>query len=756
MSTIRIMDRRDFLETLFSAGALILSAPLLTSSGQAAAGAFAASGRAAKSAWRSGLWLGIETDGTVIIITHRSEMGTGVRSTLPMIVAEELDAEWDRVKLEQAVGDGRLGSQNTDGSCSIRDFIGTMREAGATARLMLERAAAARWNVPASECMAERHEVVHRPTGKKAGFGELASEASKQPVPKKEDLKFKTPDRYRYIGKTMPTKDVEDLCQGKGTFGYDVQVPGMVYASIARSPVFGGELEDYHDGEAKKVNGVRGTAVIPPFKAPHAFQALGGVAVIADHTWAALQGRKKLKVSWKSSPHDNFASDAYRKELVEAAKKPQKLVRNVGDVNRAFGPGAKTFEADYYTPMLAHAPMEPPVAVADVREGQATLWAATQDPQAVQSAVAGALGIDKSKVTCHVTLLGGGFGRKSKPDYVCEAALLSKQLGKPVKVAWSREDDIGFDYYHAPAAMHMKAAVDAKGRPTAWLQRSVFPTIGSTFNAAARYGEEFEMGMGWTDLPFDIANHRAENGPAENHVRIGWLRSVANVYHAFAIHSFLDELAQAARRDPVEYFLDVLGADRVVLPKPEGMGHWNNGKPPEEFPIDTARLRRVVELVAEESGWKNRKNGGGQGWGFAAHRSFLSYVAVVARVEVDRAGRIRIPRMDIAADVGAVIHPDRVTAQFEGSAVFGASIALMGEITAAQGRIQQSNFHNYGIARMQEAPMETRVHLVASDKAPAGVGEPGVPPIPPALCNAVFQATGKRVRELPLRRAKLT
>lgn len=754
MRTISVVDRREFLQTFFSAGALILSAPLISTSVRAAS-SFVSAGQVGKASWRPGLFLGIESDGTVLIVTHRSEMGTGIRSTLPMIVAEELDADWSRVRLEQGLGDERYGSQNTDGSCSIRDFMGTMREAGATARLMLERAAAAQWNVSAGECSAQFHEVVHGPTGRKLGFGTLVSGASKLPVPKKEELRFKPADRYRYIGKEVPTKDVDDLCRGTAQFGYDVQVPGMVCASIARSPVFGGEVEDYSDKEAMKVNGVQGTVVIPPFKSPHAFQALGGVAVIADHTWAALEGRKKLKVSWKPSPHDSFGSEPYKKELLEGVRKPQKAVRNTGNVDSAFAGNAKVLEAEYYTPMLAHAPMEPPVAVADVRDGRAVVWAATQDPQAVQSAVAGALQIDKANVVCHVTLLGGGFGRKSKPDYVCEAALLSKQLGKPVKVAWSREDDLGFDYYHAPAAMYMKAAVDGKGRPTAWLQRSVFPTIGSTFNAAARYGEEFEMGMGWTDLPFDIPNHRAENGPAENHVRIGWLRSVANIYHAFAIHSFLDELAMAAKRDPVEFFLDVLGPDRTVLPKPEGMGHWNNGKSPDEFPIDTARLRRVVELVAEKSGWKGRKNGGGTGWGFAAHRSFLSYVAVVVRVEVKKSGVIRIPRIDMAADVGMVINPDRVRAQFEGSAVFGASIAIMGEITAAGGRIQQSNFHNYPVARIQEAPIETHVHLVASDKAPAGVGEPGVPPVPPALCNAVYQATGKRVRELPLKRARL-
>ena len=364
-----------------------------------------------------------------------------------------------------------------------------------------------------------------------------------------------------------------------------------------------------------------------------------------------------------------------------------------------------------------------------------------------------ALGIKKEDVTCHVTLLGGGFGRKSKPDYVVEAALLSKKAGKPVKVVWTREDDIRFDYYHAVAAMYMKAGLDASGRTTAWLQRSVFPTIGSTFNADARYGQEFEMGMGWMDVPFDIPNHRAENGPAQNHVRIGWMRSVANIYHAFAVHSFVDELAHLAGKDPVQYLLSTLGPDRKITIPPEGdLKYWNNTMPQEKYPVDTARLRRVIEIAAEKSGWANKKPGNGRALGIAAHRSFLSYIAAVVEIEMGSDGKIRIPRVDFAVDCGTILHPDRVKSQFEGAGVFGASIARMGEITAANGQIQQSNFHNYPVARMNEAPRETHVHIVPSTDLPAGVGEPGVPPIPPAICNAIYRATGKRIRELPLKR----
>jgi isoquinoline 1-oxidoreductase beta subunit len=662
-------------------------------------------------------------------------------------VADELEADWKRVKVEQALGDAKYGSQNTDGSCSIRDFYEAMRQAGATARMMLESAAAAKWGVPAAECKARNHEVVHAASNRKLGFGELVAAAAKLAVPKKEELKFKSPAEFRYIGKEMPTIDRDDLCAGRGTFGYDARMPGMVYASIERSPVFGGKLKSHDDAETRKVRGVQQTVVIPGFKAPHLFQPLGGVAVIADNTWSAMKGREKLKVDWDEGENAGYNSDAYKTALQETARKSGKVVRNVGDVDAVFAKGGKTHEAEYYVPLLSHAPMEPPAAVAHYQDGKVVIHAATQDPQSVQQTVAAVLGIDKKNVECHVTLLGGGFGRKSKPDYVAEAAVLSKAIGKPVKVTWTREDDIRFDYYHSVAAMYLKAAVDDMGKPAAWLQRSVFPTIASTFAPGQTYGADFEMGMGWSNVPFDIPNHRAENGPAKNHVRIGWLRSVSNIYHAFAVHSFVDELAAMANRDRVEYLLDALGKDRVIEQK---------GPFAAKFPYDTGRLRRVIELAAEKSGWAKKKPGKGRALGIAAHWSFLSYVAAVVEVEVDAKGKIVIPRVDIAADCGQVINPDRVRNQFEGASVFGASIALMGEITAAAGKIVQSNFHDYPVARINEAPRMTHVHLVPSTEPPAGVGEPGVPPISPALCNALFAATGKRIRELPISKHKLT
>ena len=738
---IDAVSRRGFLGTIFSAGALVLGAPLLEEKDL-----FAAEVNPAKNTWYPSVYLGIQPDSTVIIVAHRSEMGTGIRTALPMVAADELDVEWSKVRIEQALGDKKYGDQNTDGSNSIRSFYDPLRIAGATAKAMLVSAAAAKWNVPASECKAANGYVTHN--GSKASYGELVSLAAQQPVPKPETLKFKSPAEYKYVGKGVPITDLDDLISGHGVFGMDAKMPGMVYASIEHPPVVGGVVKSVDDSEALKVRGVKQTVQIEKYKGPYQFQPLGGVAVIADSTWAAMQGRKKLKVDWDLGENASYDSEAFRKQLEATVRKPCKVARNAGDVDKVFASGAKTFEAAYYTPHLAHAPMEPPAAVAEYKNGKVELWAATQNPQAVQDTVSQVLGIKPEDVACHVTLLGGAFGRKSKPDYAAEAAVLSKKLGKPVKVAWSREDDIHHDFYHSVAAMYMKAAVDAKGRPTAWLQRSAFPPIFSTFDGKTTYGD-LEMTMGWNDLPFDIPNHRAENGEAVPHVRIGWLRSVANIYHAFAAQSFLDELAAAANRDRIEYYLDVLGPARTVDLGP------TFAQTSAKFPLDTGRMRKVVEEVAGKSGWTSKKSSPGHGYGFAAHWSFLSYVAAVVEVKVDEQGKVTIPRVDIAVDTGQVIHPDRVRNQFEGAAVFGTSLAMMGEITAKDGRIQQSNYNNYPVARMPEAPYETHVHFVSADAPPAGVGEPGVPVMAPAICNAIFAATGKRIRELPVRKTKL-
>jgi isoquinoline 1-oxidoreductase subunit beta len=747
------VSRRGVLKGIVSAGAFVLSVRLVPQSLWAEQTSPAT--LADSSTLHPSIFVGIDSDGTVHLVAHRSEMGTGSRTALPLILADELDADWKRVKIEQAIGDPRYGSQDTDGSHSIRDFYPTMREAGATARLMLLRAAAAQWNVPESQCESEMHVIVHRASSRKAGYGELVAAAAKLPVPKKEELQFKPQGAWRYVGKGASSYDIVDICTGKAGYGMDAHVEGMVYASVEHPPVLGGKVKSYDEKAPLQVRGVKQTIPIKPFTPPHVFQPLGGVAVIADNTWSAFQGRKKLNVVWENGPNESYDSDVYKKQLQETAHKPGKVVRNLGDVDAAFAQGGKIIEADYYVPHLAHATMETPVAVAEFKDGKVTAWAPTQDPQAVQETVGRALGISKENVICHVPLLGGGFGRKSKPDYVAEAALLSKAVGKPVKVVWSRADDLQFGYYHAVAAMYMKAAVNDKGKPTAWLQRSVFPPIGSTFALNTLYGDAGELGLGWTDLPFDIPNHRAENGPAEHHVRIGWLRSVANIYHAFAEQTFANELAYQAGQDPLQYLLDLIGPARIVDVKASAPEYPNQGASTDAYPLDTARLRRVVEIAAEKAGWGNRTMGKGTGLGIAAHRSFLTYVATVVEVEVDDQGEVRIPQVHTAVDAGLVVNPESTRAQFEGAAVFGTSIVRSGEITAKAGAIEQANFDGYPVTRMNEAPFRTSVHIVENNAPPAGVGEPGVPPFAPAMCNAIFSATGKRIRELPLSKTNL-
>jgi isoquinoline 1-oxidoreductase subunit beta len=756
VAAIENVSRRNFLKGMLSTGALVLGVNFLPSGEISAASAPISTGmtRADRATLHPSAFVGVDSDGTVYIVAHRSEMGTGIRTSLPLVVADELDADWKRVRIEQAIGDWRYGGQDTDGSHSIRDFFLVMREAGATARLMLIGAAAAQWKVRPAECETGLHEVMHRPTGRKLGYKVLATAASKLPVPHKQELRLKPKSQWRYIGKGHASYDLAALCTGKAVYGMDARVDGMVYAAVAHPPVLGGKVKSFDDKETLKVKGVRQVVAIEPFKPPAAFQPLGGIAVIADNTWAAFQGRKKLTVDWDNGPNAIYNSAQYKKELFETVRAPGKVARTAGDVDAEFKKGGRVIEAEYYVPHLAHAPMEPPVAVAEYRNGKVTAWTCTQNPQAVQDIVSEQLKIPRDNVICHVTLLGGGFGRKSKPDYVAEAAVLSKKVGRPVKVVWSREDEIKFGYYHTVSAMYLKAALDAQGKPTAWLQRSVFPPIGSTFKVGECYGNSGDLSLGWTDIPYDIPNLRVENGPAKAYVRIGWLRSVANIYHAFAIQSFSDELAHAVGRDRVDYLLELIGPPRILDLK--GTDYPNYDASYTAYPIDTGRLRRVVQIAAEKAGWGKRKMGNGTGMGIAVHRSFLTYVATVVEVEVDNRGKLKIPHVHTAVDAGLVTNPEIARAQFEGAAVFGTSIARSGEITATNGTIDQSNFYDYPVARMPEAPHRTDVYFVASDAPPAGIGEPGVPPFVPALCNAIFAATGKRVRELPLSKHQIT
>ncbi len=752
------VSRRFIMKGLVGSGALVLGASILP--------------RPAMSAWATGagkmpggtvndphVYVAIDPSGIVTIITNRSEMGTGVRTSLPMIVADEMEADWSRVRVAQAPGDEKkYGNQDTDGSRSVRHWVEPMRQCGAAMRMMLEQAAATRWGVAVAELRAENHRVVHLASGNMLDYGDLAKAASALPTPPVDSLKLKDARDFRYIGTgSIPIVDLHDITTGKATYGIDANIPGMKFAVIARPPVVGGKLVSFDATEALKVPGVERVVEVQGWPWPSKFMPVGGVAVIARNTGCAIKGRDKLKVVWDNGPNASYDSTAFRAQMEQTANNPCKVVRNDGDAEAALKSAARVVTAQYYIPHLAHASMEPPTAVVNVFQGKAgpecVAYAPTQSPGGCRDDLAKLLNIPAENVTVNVTLLGGGFGRKSKWDYVLEAALLSKATGSPIKVVWTREDDIQHDFYHTVSVERLDAGIDTNGKVIAWRHRSVAPTIKSTFQAGADYEAPFELGMGVVDNPFNIPNLRCENGRCEAHTRIGWFRSVSNIPHAFAVQSMVGEIAAALGRDQKDVLLELLGPDRIVDPRksPGVADYWNYGDPFETYPIDTGRLRRVVEIAAAQAGWGSSLPHG-EGRGIAVHRSFLTYVATVAHVGVDDKGRLHIPRVDTAIDCGFHVNPERIRSQIEGAAVMGLSLAKHGQITFKDGRAEQSNFDSFGVARIDDAPLDVRVHIVPADwdVPSSGVGEPGLPPFAPALCNAIFAATGKRIRSLPI------
>ncbi len=739
--SIQNLSRRSFVQGLGAVSAAFLIGVQLPTS--AIAGHV---GKAADS-FDPDVFISVAADGIVTIVCHRSEMGQGIRSTLPLLVADEMEADWDRVKVKQAVADKKYGSQNTDGSRSVRKNYRRLRQAGATARLMFQQAAAQQWGVQPNECEVYNHKVTHKTSGRVADFAELVTAASHLPIPTDDKLEFKTDEQLRYVSKdNIDLLDGKEFVTGQAIYGYDVELEGQKYAVIARPPVVFGTIKSYDDSETLKVPGVLKVIKLDSPTPPAAFKPLGGLAVIAENTWAAIKGREKLKIVWHHGANAAYSTKSHEQAFAKTLDKPPHQVRNRGNWQQAKTQAAQSIEAEYFIPGLNHSMMEPPAAAARMTLDGIEVWGCTQTPQTSKGTIVGILGLKPENVTVHVTFLGGGFGRKSKPDFMVEAALLALKTHWPIKMVWTREDEVRHGYYHSPSLQRVAATIDAQGKTTGWNHCMVMHPIGSTFNPAAKQpGGENDLGL--ADLPYDIPNILIENGETQTFQRIGWLRSVANISNAFAAASFADEIADKVKQDPKDHLLSLIGPDQHLDFSKDGYKYGNYGEKTEDFPVDTGRLKNVINLVADKAGW-GRKLPKGHGLGIAAHRSFCSYVATVVEVSVIN-GKVKIERIDSAVDCGKILNPDRVKAQMEGAAVFAASFTLHGQITLTDGQVEQGNFDDYPLARITDIPA-TYTHLVDSKESPAGIGEPGVPPFAPAICNAIFAASGERYRRLPL------
>ena len=698
------------------------------------------------------VYISLNSDNEVTLIAHRSEMGTGIRTSLPMIMADELGADWSKIKIVQAEGDeDKYGNQNTDGSFSVRMFFEPMRKAGATARQMLIQAAATKWEVDPSECYTENSEVRLKESRKKVKFGDLVSDLVLMPLPDPTSVKTKDLSEYKLVGTDVAIYDAKDIATGKAKFGADVDLPNMQIAMIARSPVVGAKISSYNDTKARAVPGVSQVIKIEGAGIPAGLdKPLEGLAVLASNTWAAKKGREALEIEWDLGPNQDYNSATQLEAMVKSTTQNGKVRMERGNFNAAKSGAAKVLDKTFKAPFYAHATMEPLAVIADYKgDGTVEIWAPTQHPQWARGAVAGALGIEVDKVKVNVTLLGGGFGRKSKPDFVAEAALLSKAAKTPVRVQWTREDDLHHDFYHSQSAQRIVATLDASGILTGWNHHTVFPAIGATGNPDELHPSDGEMGLGCTDYPFDVPNLRIESHESKAHTRICWLRSVSNIHHAFAIQGMMDEIAETRGIDPIQQALDLLGEDRNLSFAEETGGKYENfGEKIEDFPWNTGRMKKVIQMVAEKSNWAGNL-ASGKAIGFAAHKSFLTYVACVVMVEKDANGNLSIPEVHYAVDCGIGVNTDRIKSQFEGGAQFATSLAMTSAITLDKGQVQQNNFDTYQLIRMTQAPKKIEVHIVPSTERPTGVGEPPVPPFIPALANAVYKLTGKRVYELP-------
>ena len=661
-------------------------------------------------------WLKIDRDGIVTITNSVPEMGQGSMTTMPMIVADELDADWGKIKVEQAPANPALyanpvtKTQSYGGSRGVRDHLEMWRKAGAAARTMLKQAAAQEWGVPESEVDTEPGTVIHRPSGRKLMYGQLVDRAAQLPVP--QDPKLKTKDQFRYIGKEgIARLDIPLKTDGKAIYGIDVKVPGAQVGSIERCPVFGGKVETFDASAAKAIKGVS-----------HVVQVTNGIAVVGDSFWSVMKGRRALRVKWNEGPLANLSSAEITRGYQDLAKQPGQVARKEGDAEKVLGGGGKVIEAVYQVPFLEHACMEPMNCTASVKADRCEVWVPTQNPGGHQALAAKITGLPLEKVTINTTLLGGGFGRRGEPDFVTDAVETSKAIGGPVKIIWTREDDLQHGFYRPATYNVFKAALDAQGTPTAWWNRIVGPGILIQKGRAPAGSIDPAAVEGARNHPYDIPNILVEWKEKDFGVPVGFWRSVGSSQNAFITESFIDELAHAAGKDPYEYRRALLGKAK--------------------------RHKTVLETAATKANW-GAPLPAGRARGIAVAFSYGSYAAHVAEVSVTPDGQLRVHKLVCAIDCGIAVNPDQVRAQMEGGAVY-AMTGLFDQITLEKGRVQQSNFHDYPMLRIAEAPV-VETHIVDSGEAPGGLGGPGVPPVAPSICNAVFALTGKRIRTLPIR-----
>lgn len=654
------------------------------------------------------VYLKIDSNGVVTVIVHRSEMGQGVKTALPMLIAEELEVDWENIVIEQADADTKYGSQSTGGSTSVRRNWEPLRVAGATAREMLILAAANKWKVNTSECFAENGFVINKKTNKKFSYGELVEDASKLPVP--QNVKLKDPKDFKLIGKRIHRVDTPDKIYGKAKFGIDVVIPGMYYAALSRCPSFGGKVKSFNAVKAKQIKGVIDFV-----------QISNGVAVIADSTWNAFKGRDALEIDWDFGPYANVNTENIRNEMLKHIKEEGAEFESRGNVHQSIE-GEKFIEAIYEVPFMAHAPMEPMNCVAKYENGKVELWAPTQNPQNAKSEVAKALGLSENDVTVHVTLMGGGFGRRLVSDFAIEAAEISKASGKAVKLTWTRKEDMKFGYYRPPSMHVLKGSVSKDGKPLKFYHHVIAPSIRQMRFDKNLTAEKSEIREGTVDLEYQIPNLKITGTLVPTHVPISWWRAVYNSQNPFAVESFIDELAYAAGKDPYEFRKQMLPED--------------------------SRLLNVMNIAIEKSGWYN-KLPEGKGRGLAISYGYESYCAEVAEVSVIN-NKLKVEKYTAVIDCGVVVNPDIVEAQMEGAIAFALSAAMKGEITIKNGGVEQNNFDDFEILFYDEMPV-VDVHIVQNNFKVGGVGEVGIAACAPALCNAIFAATGKRIRKLPVR-----